>query len=611
MTLKKGLGLLDVFSIATGAMISSGIFILPGLAFAKTGPSVIISYLIAGLFALTGLFSIAELSSAMPKAGGDYYFITRSMGPIVGTISGLLSWFSLSLKSSFALLGMAELLTLFYPVNIHFAAAGFTLIFLVINIFGVEKVGHTQTGLVGVLILVIGVFVFLGVPNIQISNFEPFTFNGKMAIFSTAGFVFISYGGLLKVASVAEEIKKPGKNIIKGMLISIILVVSLYVLMLLVVVGVLSNSELSGSLAPIAEAAGKFMGKPGMYIMQLAAITAFISTANAGLLAASRYPLALSRDKLLPSFLDRVSEKHKSPYSSLIVTAGFMIVTLFLNLDVLIKVASTVLIMTYILSNFSVIILRESKLQNYRPIFKSPLYPWVQFIGIIGFVFLLIEMGLLALIISLGLIIIGLFVYLAYGRKSQMKEYAFLHLIGRMLNKKLTSHQLETELKDVILERDEVELDFFDKIVKNAIVLDIEDSFNFKEAINLFSEKISQKYKINKNDVYQAFLERENQGSTIITEEVAVPHIILKGNHKFGLLLARSKQGIIKENNSKISAFFVLFGTLDDRIYHLRSLASIAQICQNEKFINLWKNASSVNDLRDLISILPRKRSKF
>ncbi len=610
MALKKGLGLLDVFSIATGAMISSGIFILPGLAFAKTGPSVVISYFIAGLFALTGLFSIAELSSAMPKAGGDYYFITRSMGPIAGTISGLLSWFSLSLKSSFALIGMAELLTLFYPVNIHIAAIGFTLIFLTLNIFGVEKVGHTQTGLVGILLLVIGIFVFLGIPNIKISNFEPFTFNGKSSIFSTAGFVFISYGGLLKVASVAEEIKKPGKNIIKGMLISIIVVVIMYFLMLLVTVGVLSASELSGSLTPVANAARKFMGKPGMYLMQLAAITAFISTANAGLLAASRYPLALSRDRLLPGFLNKVSEKYRSPYSALIVTAGFMIVTLFLNLDVLIKVASTVLIMTYILSNFSVIILRESKLQNYRPIFKSPLYPWVQFIGIIGFVFLLVEMGFLALIISLGLIILGLFVYLVYGRKSQIKEYALLHLIGRMLNRKLTSHKLQTELKNVILERDEIELDFFDKLVKDAIVLDIQDNFSFDEAIKLFSDKISQKYKINNDEVFNAFMERESQGSTIITEEVAVPHIILKGKHKFGLLLARSKQGIFN-NDSKITAFFVLFGTLDDRIYHLRSLASIAQICQNEKFVNLWKNAKNVNDMRDLISIIPRKRNKF
>ena len=73
--LKKGLNLLDVFCIASGAMISSGMFILPGLAFAQAGPAVFVSYLLAGLLAMTGMLSQAELVSAMPKAGGDYFYV--------------------------------------------------------------------------------------------------------------------------------------------------------------------------------------------------------------------------------------------------------------------------------------------------------------------------------------------------------------------------------------------------------------------------------------------------------------------------------------------------------------------------------------------------------
>ena len=89
--MKKGLGFIDVFCIASGAMISSGIFVLPGLAFAQIGPAMIISYFIAGLLALIGVFSVIELATAMPKAGGDYYFLTRSLGPLVGTVAGLLA----------------------------------------------------------------------------------------------------------------------------------------------------------------------------------------------------------------------------------------------------------------------------------------------------------------------------------------------------------------------------------------------------------------------------------------------------------------------------------------------------------------------------------------
>ena len=94
--LKKELTLLGVFSITSGTMISAGLFILPGLAYAKAGPAVILSYLIAGLLTIPGLLSQAELSTAMPKAGGSYYFITRSMGPAVGTIYGIITWFALA-----------------------------------------------------------------------------------------------------------------------------------------------------------------------------------------------------------------------------------------------------------------------------------------------------------------------------------------------------------------------------------------------------------------------------------------------------------------------------------------------------------------------------------
>ncbi|MCK5201756.1 MAG: amino acid permease, partial [Spirochaetales bacterium] len=103
--MERKLNFLDVFSIASGAMISSGIFVLPAIAYSHTGSSLFISYLIGGVIALIGILSIAELSSAMPKAGGDYFFISRSFGPLLGTINGFLSWFALSLKSAFAIYG--------------------------------------------------------------------------------------------------------------------------------------------------------------------------------------------------------------------------------------------------------------------------------------------------------------------------------------------------------------------------------------------------------------------------------------------------------------------------------------------------------------------------
>ena len=118
--LKRDLGLVDIFCIASGAMISSGLFILPGLAFAKAGPAVILSYGIASLLVIPAVLSKAELATAMPKAGGTYFFIDRSLGPLIGTTGGFAAWFSLAFKSAFALIGIGIFTVLVSPVLTEF-----------------------------------------------------------------------------------------------------------------------------------------------------------------------------------------------------------------------------------------------------------------------------------------------------------------------------------------------------------------------------------------------------------------------------------------------------------------------------------------------------------
>ena len=154
--LRKELTLLDVFCIATGAMISSGLFILPGLAHAQAGPAVVFSYFLAGLLALTGMLSQAELVSAMPKTGGTYFYVTRSMGPAAGTIDGLITWFSLSLKTAFALIGMAAFTKILVAVEMHIIAVILCSVFVLINIIGIKEVGRVQRFLVFSLLLILG-----------------------------------------------------------------------------------------------------------------------------------------------------------------------------------------------------------------------------------------------------------------------------------------------------------------------------------------------------------------------------------------------------------------------------------------------------------------------
>ena len=243
MGLRKELGLLDVFSIASGAMISSGLFVLPGVAFAVAGPAVFLAYLLAGLFVLPSVLSKAELSTAMPKAGGPYFYIERSLGGALGMIAGMASWLSLTFKSAFALLGMGSFAVLLAPditpTQVKLVALGLAVVFMSINIVGTRHAGRLQSVLVAGLLGAVTYYVVRGLPAIDVHRYVPFAPNGSAAVFATAGLVFVSYGGLTKVDSVAEEVKNPSRNIPLGMFLSFGVVTLMYVIAVFTTVGVL------------------------------------------------------------------------------------------------------------------------------------------------------------------------------------------------------------------------------------------------------------------------------------------------------------------------------------------------------------------------------------
>ena len=410
--LKRELNLIDVFSIAAGAMISSGLFILPGLAYFKSGPSIVVAYLVAGILVLPSMLSKAELATAMPKSGGDYFFINRSMGAAFGTLAGISAWFSLAFKSAFALVGIGAFASLIFPEitlwQIKLIAVIFCVVFAAINLRGTKHAGRLQVYLVLLLILILLFFIIKGIPQIKNRHFLDFMKGDIKTLFMTAGLIFISYGGLTKIASVAEEVKSPAKNIPSGMIMAFTVVTLIYFFVVFVTVGVLGDGLLKPSpknfsLTPISDAANILMGNPGKIILAIAALLAFISTANAGIMAASRNPMAMSKDRLLPSFFLRIN-KHHTPQNSIIFTTLFMIAVIFLPLETLVKTASTMKILLFAFVNMSVIIMRESGIQNYRPKFKSPFYPYIQIFAIIAYAFLIVEMGKIPLIITVVLL---------------------------------------------------------------------------------------------------------------------------------------------------------------------------------------------------------------
>ncbi len=610
MNLKKSLNFIDIFSLASGAMISSGIFILPGIAHSKAGPAVFLSYFIAGLLAMTGALSLAELATAMPKAGGDYFFITRGLGPAIGTIAGILSWFSLSVKSSFALTGMSIFISKFLDFNTFYIGLFFCLIFIILNIVGVKEASSFQVILVISLFILMISFIFFGFTHIKKENIFPLAPNGILPIFSTAGLVFVSFGGLLKITSVSEEIKNPSKTIPLGLLFSLFIVSILYALIVIVTTGVLPNEILDNSLTPINDAGKSFGGSLWDILISVAALLAFISTANAGIMAASRYPLALSRDSMIPEIFSRTNEKFKTPHISILATGIVMIFFLLLKVEILAKVASATLILTYILANSTLIVIRESKMMNYKPKFVSPFFPYVQILGIIGFLFLLFEMGTFVLLLGFLLIALSLAFYIFYGRIKVNREFALLYLLERITTKNYTKHLLQEELREIIRERDQIEVDRFDRVVEKSKTFDIKDKINFEELFDIISNEISEDVNMKREEIKEYLLNREKESPTTLSNFIAIPHLLIEGDRKFEIFFFRIKEGVSFPNEDGIKMVVVIACTKDERNFHLKSLAAIAQMVSTKKFEKEWLQARNENELKEVILLTERKRNK-
>ncbi|MFA6618090.1 MAG: amino acid permease [Candidatus Neomarinimicrobiota bacterium] len=611
---KRQLNLLDVFAISAGAMISSGLFVLPGIAFAKSGPAMILAYLLAAILIIPSMLAKSELATAMPKAGGVYFFIDRSFGPWLGIFGGFASWFSLSFKSAFALVGMGAFAVLIYPdiniIHVKMIAVAICVIFTLTNIFSVKMTGKIQMILVFILLVIVALYIGRGFISTNPAYYRPFMPGDFTSIIATAGLVFVSFGGLTKIASIAEEIENPGRNIPLGMLLSFSIVTLIYVLAISVTIGLVPAAELRNSTIPLSLGAGYVMGKPGVIILSIAALTAFITTANSGILAASRTPMAMSRDQLMPKFFEKTSKRSGTPVISILFTSFFMIIVIiFLNIEDLVKTASTLKILLFMMNNLSVIIMRESKIQNYRPKFRLPLYPFLPIFSIISYMVLLFFMGWLPLLISGIFLVLGILIYFIYAKKRISRTSALTHIIKRISNKKLESNSLENELRDIVLTRDEIVEDRFDKLIKKCQILDIEGSQKIDALLNDISEIFEKKYAIDKQLLIKAFREREEQASTVLKPGLAIPHVVIPGDNIFDIIPVRCKEGIyFPDNEEAVKTMFVLVGTLDERTYHLRALMAIANLIQEGDFNHRWMMARNIEELRDVILLSNRKR---
>lgn len=421
-TLKRSISLTSAIAISIGGMLGSGIFVLPGIAAAKTGSSIWLAYLLAAVCILPAALSKSELATAMPSSGGTYVYIERTFGPIFGTIAGIGLWLSLLLKSSFALVGFGAYLTVLVNINEGFtkyAALFFLLIILFLNIFGIKKVGKVQVVIVTISLISLAAILIFGIPNVNEELLQPVFSNGSIGLVSTVAFVYISYAGVTKIAAIAGEIKNPNINLPRAMMLSLVIMALIYVSVTFALVGNIPMESLKTDIKPIYTIANMLGGTYIGYAAAVVGVITLVSMANSGVLAASRFPFAMAIDKLLPTFMARIHSKYLTPVVTIVMTCLVMAVAiLFLDVEKIAKLASAFMVMMFITVNACVIVLRETATQWYRPAYKSPFYPFIQLFGIISGIILLVLLGFVPLMAILSIIIIGFFIYLKYGKKT-------------------------------------------------------------------------------------------------------------------------------------------------------------------------------------------------
>ncbi len=479
--LRKELGLLDVYAISTGAMFSSGFFLLPGLAAAQTGPSVSLAYLVAAIFILPAMFAVAELATAIPRAGGAYYFLDRSMGPMVGTVGGMGTWVALVFKSAFALVGMGAYLRLYFDIPIQPLAVALTIAFAVLNIFGAKETSGLQRVLVGALVVILAFFLVQGVAEVAgftggdlDQRFDDFFTHGFAGFMSTVGFVFVSYAGLTKVASVSEEIRDPDRNIPLGMILSLGTATVVYTVGVFIMVAVLPPDELRSDLTPVATAAAAFFdwlpAGSGVMLIVLAAIAAFASTGNAGILSASRYPLAMARDRIVPHQFAELG-RFQTPTLGIVTTAGLMVAAIvFLDIEGIAKLASAFQLLLFSLLSLAVIIMRESEIEGYDPGYRSPMYPRMQVFGFLAPLWLIAEMGQMAILFTFGLVGVTIWWYFRYARDRVERAGAILHTFARLGEQRHLG--LDAELREIVREKGLREEDPYDALMARGPVIE-------------------------------------------------------------------------------------------------------------------------------------------
>jgi len=442
--LERNLGFVEAMTLGGGTMIGAGIFILPGIAAEGAGPASSVSFAIAGFVALLAALSLAELATGMPIAGGSYHYVNRGLGSLFGSIVGWGMWTGLMFASAFYMIGFGQYIVEPIPgLNGRTLIVAFGLLGLMlitgVNYYGTEESSGAQNVMIGTELAIVLVYTGVGLFFIDAANLADFSPTGVGGVVATTGTVFVTFLGFEIIATVAGEVKKPGKLIPLTMVLSVVSVTLLYVVVMLVSTGVIPYQQLGGSLVPVSEVAVVYMGSAGVVAIVFAAVIAAISSSNSSILAASRVIFAMGRDGLMSDWLNATHDRFDTPHRAILATGGVTGFLVALGLEVeaivalLAEVASFSFLVSYALVHVALVVFRRADPPAYDPDFAvpGPLYPAVPVLGVVMTGVVIWQMDRVVQVVGVGVVALGAVWYAAYGRGDAMESGFLDEAVGR------------------------------------------------------------------------------------------------------------------------------------------------------------------------------------
>lgn len=433
--LNKTLGAFDLILLGVGAIVGTGIFILPGtVAASHSGPAIIFSFLIAAFVCALAGMCYSEFSSSVPVTGSAYTYGYIVFGEIIAWFVGWALVLEYGLAAASVATGWSSyLVSLLEGFNISIPTAlsgpfnpaegtyiNLPAVFIIMIIsfllsFGIQESAKINKIMVFVKVGVILLFIIVGAFYVKPENWQPFMPFGMQGIISGAALVFFAYLGFDAVSSAAEEVKNPQRNLPIGIIGSLLVCSFLYISVSLVMTGVAPYTLLN-------------VNNPVSYVLQLVqqdwiagvislgAVTGMMTVILVMIYGGSRLLFALGRDGLLPKIMTKLSPKYQTPtINTWIFALAVSFCAGFIPLDRLAELVNMGTLIAFTIVSLGVLFLRKNKSIPSGG-FKVPFFPVLPILSFIACLFLISQLSSQTWIACGIWFIIGLVVYFIYGK---------------------------------------------------------------------------------------------------------------------------------------------------------------------------------------------------